>query len=628
MNLISIVLLFCFFTITQSKLEGFSKEIIDLRISLAECILQATNKFNYQKFDVIIYSRPIGIMQKSPISLDAFLLPKLSSLGVSVGVVNNPKIIKSEESMLIYHPRIYLVHFATKEDLNKQVDKFKELMILNPHAQFLFVSTAVFDKPHEIAFDLSNYLWKENVLNFYILLPRSLNITTFIIITWNAYKNGKCGDPLDKASYRFNTCSFGKTTRNMNWFNNRLPQKFGNCPIKVKYVVNPPYIIEKNNQISGLEIDMLKIIGEKLNLNFEYEKSALSEMGEVSKYGQFKGVFNDLNNKSADIAIGGYSKQYLNLVYFDTSQGYTQDALIFCVPDVPFISYAEYMIHFISYKCLLMIIVLHVAVSSLISILSTKDQEEHVSYKKFKWTTFNLLNVLRSSNISILPKTSKVRYLLMNYIIYSYLLTTIMNSVLVSYSTTKNYKRKYNSFDDIYNSKLKTYFFDIHRTILRTYGSGEALAEIEKRYRSCKNLRLCLHYVNEDKDASLCINDIFRNYIASTENGVNLYCIKRDTTPYSVNFVMRKGFPLTNRIKQLISRLQSAGFISKWKTLHAQTSPESDGLKVITREKFGPIFYLYGILIVAAIITFIIELICGNKNCHVYNYLRKINNDK
>ncbi|CAG9858743.1 unnamed protein product [Phyllotreta striolata] len=304
-----------------------------MNLSLTRCILRATRQFH--KFDDTVYIRPVTDESNPSVDeLDVILLPALSRSNKTIRILTNST---HSRNAVEQKPGAILVHFLEKEDLNVQLALLKKKWMLNRHGKFLFISTTIFNDSFDIASYFFDILWKENILNFYILLARPDRDAAFSVFSWDPYANGKCGNPLDKTLYDCVSCTYGKTDKPVNWFTKKIHK---NCPIHVKYINNPPYVMEMNS-LQGLDVDILSIIGEKLKLNFTYEKVSATEVGSVSENNQFSGVFRELRNGSVDVIIGGYAKQLSYLKYFDFSQEYTGDALILCTPDVPLKTYDE-----------------------------------------------------------------------------------------------------------------------------------------------------------------------------------------------------------------------------------------------------------------------------------------------
>lgn len=96
-----------------------------------------------------------------------------------------------------------------------------------------------------------------------------------------------------------------------------------------------------------------------------------------------------------------------------------------------------------------------------------------------------------------------------------------------------------------------------------------------------------------------------------------LYTFKENEFLVWVSYFMQRGFPLLERINELIYLLQAGGFVAKWDQdivfLRSKGQEISKNLS-LTIEHLEGAFYLLFIGLSSSVIVFICE-ICRNKGC-------------
>jgi hypothetical protein len=88
---------------------------------------------------------------------------------------------------------------------------------------------------------------------------------------------------------------------------------------------------------SGLEIDLLQVIAEKMNFKvsyFETENNNVEKWGERISEGNYTGLLGEMNEARADIALGDLFQTLHHLDVMDLTTPYTAECLTFITPEV------------------------------------------------------------------------------------------------------------------------------------------------------------------------------------------------------------------------------------------------------------------------------------------------------
>nr|MCJ2511727.1 Ionotropic receptor 102 [Diabrotica virgifera virgifera] len=530
-----------FITKTELELLPFSTEKINMRISLSQCVVSATNSFLIDNYQTVYYSLPL-VDTNDIVSLETYALPSLHALqNVTLLIKSFKSHTKGLKDKTIF--KNFILHFRTRVHLHQQLDSLKKRKLFNPHAKFLLVSSTIFKDPADLALYVSKYMFYENVVHSVIMTVDPRELTTFHVYSWGPYKSGQCGDNFQVAAKAVDSCSFGKYKYEINWFEHRIPKTFNKCPVRVKYAHAPPLIYQEENQLKGLEIELLSVIAHQLSLTMVYEETSVDEIGHVNSDGEVMGAFKNLENKTADIIIGGYPKEYLWSILFDASHSYTQDAVIWCAPSVPLLDDFQNLFKLMEIRCIFLMALAHLLLSLSIWWSSLNYSEEHHIYKNFVNTFVHSFAFFLGSAMPVAARTHKVRYFLLLFIFFGFFSVVTLNTHLISFSSRTYFQPKYSKVEDIYDNNLKAYSF-AQEKLFANLIDDKTFVKMKPRIKTCVDLKMCLKYVSVDQDSALCTTNFYKNYIIKNGTIKNIYCLNKERLPFSVNFIMRKGFPL------------------------------------------------------------------------------------
>ncbi|XP_074036039.1 uncharacterized protein [Leptinotarsa decemlineata] len=617
MYLRTTIVLIYFFVLCHSKLKPMNQEHIKEGISLSQCIATASEGFFESKSESITYHLPpFRNNERDDIKLDFLILQELYHLGTKDIFVKN----FDSESFRSYQKqkpvRFCIFEFRDEREIQKKVSKLKETTPLNSHLKFLLVSMTVFSQPFQIAQNVSRYLWHENIMESMIIIPKPRNRTHFLIYVYDPYGGESCSYDSKNFIHPFDVCSFGEVQSNISWIQKKSLKSFQNCTLRVRYQNHPPFVFVKQNRYTGVEVQILNTIADRMKLNFSYRTSTRDRSNEVTNPNNKTSVnvFESLMKKDFDIAIGGYPKICHISMFFDYSHSYMYDNLNWCVPALPRINGLENLIELISFHILVGILFLYITVTVIIWYLSMMSDEELPKYKNLMQVFMNLFRILAGSTVPRLPQTYRVRYFIFLFLIFCFYFNFTYTSLLMRNLTRPIFRQKYESLKDIYNDNLETYFFPGQEIYFEKETDGVPLSTIKARWKICENITLCLANISVKKDSSICISKIHRIYIKNHQNLPGIYCFK-DKVTHPVGLILRKGLPILDMVDDTLLKLLSGGIFAKWKRdllasgKYRTLEIESPRIKL---KHLSPVLFLHCITLTAASFVFIMELMFHN----------------
>ncbi|CAH2002207.1 unnamed protein product [Acanthoscelides obtectus] len=325
------VLIYCIFL--SANYAAIALNIHDFRLnatisdlithSLSSCI--AGNPKQFQLGSNILFSEFITSEDESIHIVDFFL----KALGSQRKLIHNNILSeagKRYENFAGSFPDTLIIHIEHEEDLKNNDMFFHPFDTSNPTV--IVICTNASSKPDRLARHIFNVTLARRLLNTMILLPEPSNITTFNIYSWSS-KKGPCLKSIKVQ--KVNSCSFGNMATIEKIISTR--RMFNKCTLNVGYKISPPHVIEINQTLTGIEVDLLSLLSEKLGFQLNFNDSMT--VGDAGGK-QVEALMNKLENHEIDFAIGRLVRKESRCIPFDCSQTINlKYQPVWCVPRVP-----------------------------------------------------------------------------------------------------------------------------------------------------------------------------------------------------------------------------------------------------------------------------------------------------
>ena len=236
--------------------------------------------------------------------------------------------ITADRSVL-HHSYILFVRKGEGSSLNEtienQVENLKYSTSWNPRGRFLVVVTESSNEPgHLLATHICSILWHvAGILNVVVLTPNKLPYNPLHVMsttrssadrlnlyTWFPFKLGVCGEVhdvilLDEWVFQ-NNFTF---SHNADLYPTKVPNDLMGCPIKVGTVGLDPYVImtenfpqkfgSSANKLTGLSVEIIKYVCEKINLTYVFLPPSVSI--EIESYAK---ALTELEERLSEVVTG------------------------------------------------------------------------------------------------------------------------------------------------------------------------------------------------------------------------------------------------------------------------------------------------------------------------------------
>lgn len=502
----------------------------------------------------------------------------------------------------------YVIYVKNRNELAAILGELKKIPSWNSHAKFMVVSKVTAENPHQVAVLYFKELWQVNAIDS-ILLIGVENVSDYFLFS---------GNPFRRIAIRSDICSLGRFENHIKLFDKMLMRCINNCQLRVHYVNAPPSVMNgergmlRSNYFvnQGFDMNLLNIIAIHLNLTLQHTKVD-GNWGYIYENGTIDGNLALLSNDSVDILIGSYLRTSERNAYFDTSDSHIEQYMVWCVGHDQILVGFKNMTNIFSYKLWILIIFMYVSISICIWILGIHQRREFASYKTLSDILLITVAIVLGVGTDPLPKTTIVRYFVAMLTLLGFNITLIYSGYLTGIVAAPKYVEKINSISDIYKYNLTTYFLRTDTWILGEDKINEIpMKVISEKWKNCPTINWCFENIAGKKAYSYFTNSLRQNYVIATK-GYPIRCIRHNTIPLQLTFVMKRGFPFLRQFNRIINRVIEGGFVFKWKQdllkhrpIHV-TSNDSN----IKFENLLPIFIFLLVSHVVSFIAFISEIL-------------------
>ncbi|CAH1981697.1 unnamed protein product [Acanthoscelides obtectus] len=343
---------------------------------------------------------------------------------------------------------------------------------------------------------------------------------------------------------------------------------FNKCTLNVGYKISPPHVIEVNQTLTGIEVDLLSLLSEKLGfqLNFIDSVTFCDAGGNHAKV-----LMNKLESQEIDFAIGGLIRTETRCIPFDCSHTMNMKCqLVWCVPRVPD-RMGSILAGYIWNDVWIYVLMLYLSLTICTWFVS-RSQDSYFKY---------LLNIMFAYFAAIFmvaqnrqPKTWYGRYFFSLILLLGMYMGIILGDVVTSILTSLYKTERYNTLDDIYKYDLPTHFaFHFLRYKKNEsdeqYLFGVPIKTMKRKWIYSKDVTEALSNVTKNH-ISFCLSDTQLSYCMTNDEKVRsirskIKCIKNPNEPSAdVIIWMRKQFLQSEAFVKNLKRIIDAGFIEKW----------------------------------------------------------------
>uniref|UniRef100_A0A2A4IVU0 Putative ionotropic receptor ligand binding domain-containing protein n=1 Tax=Heliothis virescens TaxID=7102 RepID=A0A2A4IVU0_HELVI len=471
----------------------------------------------------------------------------------------------------------------------------------NPKARFLII---VYDLDGDLELMFNTFL-KLHAINVVVV-----NATDDAhLYSYNPFDNYNCGKRYDEI------ISYGKCSQAHSYdlYPEKLVTRLQNCTFNVLLTQWPPYTIitanSSNNDdplMNGAEPYLIRTIGDKLgfNINILSSKNESEEFPTVSSEMTAVGTLKRIQDSEADILIGGMLLTPSRALAFSYVYGlfvYT-DEIRFVVKRASDIANWKYIyLEFDHTVWLLLLLALMTYSMLTVILLRTKDRS---------YVVLNLLSNLVLHGRTFQTRWS-VKYVLIIWVVFAYLVNTFYHSSLVSLVTHPVRDYQISTEEDLTKYQLKPCFSSImgkyYVESVQSDGSFDVMD-------GCYGLMESVTTVSKSSNMyTIILYGVYQYHEQKFFDEYGNHLIIPLPEPYSkviYSMYMYKGFPMVDELRHRSLQLRESGIVDK--VMRDMIFKKQIKYSYHHREyvpRFAIPWVLYIVGCSASIIAFVIEII-------------------
>ena len=479
------------------------------------------------------------------------------------------------------------------EIISSQLQALQDAGLLSNKSLFLIViCSRISQPPHDFASKIFEDLWHRfKIIDVTLLIPyfntnkpynsalpgvQVSSNETIDLYTWYPFSaSERCGkvsriDVIDKWPVQ-NSKGFLKNT---NLFPNKISGNSMGCTVKVATRVPPPITVEmaqdSKEKCSGLELNIVRCILEKLNLSVEYKFLVQTNKSEFD-------IQTDLTDETVsgdtDISVGGLTVSGRFISRADCTLPYLQDAVQWYVPCAKCSDPWTVLVRLYTldeWICALCAPFPLVMITRRIAILLNKyELRESQRYMTFQSCFSILASIAFGVSVTELPRTTVLRTFVFLHIIFSLSMSTMFQNYYTTFLLNPGLEKQISNISEILQSGIQFGYSPDTEESLRYVSNEYEYNIMQERRVMCNNQCQCLELMLKGVNFACVSNKLCAE--VAMQSRVSSYA-RRDVCvlPNEIEklrgtMYFKRGHPLLIHFNKFIRRMAEVGLISKWK---------------------------------------------------------------
>ncbi|KAJ9581667.1 hypothetical protein L9F63_023154 [Diploptera punctata] len=499
------------------------------------------------------------------------------------------------------------------EDLSDQLEELKASISWNGRARFLIVVRKSMKNPESFAQSLMRYLWEEaKIVDIVTLI---LCRKMFNIFTHFSYKSNEECTVAEKVILQehWHMNCVGCFPNGKEIFPSKISSNLHGCMLNISTSELIPNVVgQGKDNYTGLEIDLLRIIQKSLNftINFRTPKPGIM-------YETHYEMLEDLHLGLSDAVIGTFPLHLFIMQFADPTTTYLDNIIKWflpCAEQNPRMKKVSEIFTGSTWLALLVVFI----ISSVSTWWIAKNSQELSSYKHFSNAFCNLYSAAVGVSIPQMPKTNKLRFLVILMIWYYFAINTIFQSFFTSVLVDPGYGKQILTFEELQESGLLYGSYSDIELLLNA--SSTYVSKIKLKKTPCEEIAVCIERILTKRDVAVMNIPGAVEYLALDKlgTGIELKICSLPENVYKMSFAIyvAKGSPLRDMFNSVIRHVLEAGVMDKlWLDIqydlrlrNRNDESEEETFFVLGMSHLNIIFTMLIIGYLLGLITLILEL--------------------
>ena len=386
------------------------------------------------------------------------------------------------------------------------------------------------------------------------------------LFSWFPYTSPTRCDKLKEAVLLDRWNSDGEFVLKANLFPEKVPKTFHKCSTKLISFIFPPAVMQNSEKhYTGLEVNFIELIFERLNLTAEFNVSPNTRN---SFHPLFTESIQQLEPSSSDITIGGLPFHASIIGIVEATIPYFYVRVSWYVPcPIPASRWKSIYKIFgpLVWACFTGVAILAVIVMRLLAHYGTQIHvRESSNYNTIIYCIYNLLAVISGVPVPQKPISHSLRIFFTAWVWYSVAMGTVYQAYFIGHLVNPGFEKSITTVNELLESGIEYGY---------PGGGGLNFSDptfdiIKKNRKTCKTIYKCLQRVIERKDFATIFDSFHEQYFRTKlffhNIEVPVCTIPEDIFLFRVSTYMAKGNPLLYRFNEIITRIFESGLFEKW----------------------------------------------------------------
>jgi hypothetical protein len=417
--------------------------------------------------------------------------------------------------------------------------------------------------------------------------------------TWYPYESSdRCNPDEGTVTVKVFTVRNLSDIRRRDIFRGKFGKNLHRCPLNVYVEIKPPSVFPskriwynnsgyQNVYEDGIEIELLRIIGNALNMTLVIEDSTSIEYRKVTpsiyagRWATYSSALDYLTERT-----GGYLSVRLDWYApcADRHQRWSRFFNIFSVN---------------LWICFALSLVLAVITVRCISNYGhISHLHESKSYSNVFSVTANIIAVILSVSVNTQPRSAPLRLFFLCWLCYSVAISTVFLAYLTTFLIEPGYEETIRTVEQMVTSDMKFGFIDEYEAFFNNV-TDPVESVILNKYVKCPYLGACLNWAAVYQNISIVSGNwnvgILRDMVKlSDESNRPLLCELEDGGVENLDLVILvlRGCPLLELINDIIQHMTEASILTHIKK---RDFPKEKILLMLDAFKFDDTYTVFGI---------------------------------
>lgn len=526
-------------------------------------------------------------------------------------------------------PRNNFVIFAKNLEIAKNTFKYLAqtpfwqpdgnyiIMVMNPIRQIKF---------NETILNFMLYLWKYNVIKTVLIITEDAMKVSYKIFTWLPFENGRCGHNQNEISL-LGFCNDSKIISTTSTFDNRVPNDLNNCQVRVVAHIWPVHVLplSKNSEFTdGVEIALINAIAHQARMKIEYKLFTKEEAwGVVYPNRTSTGMLGVLGHGEADIAIGGYWPSRSRSSMYDMSIQYFYDEIKFIIHTAKSAQRWKSLTTIFGIDTWILLLASYVIITLLMQFLIIHTRRISMTNKELSITAMNLFGPIFMTPVNFVLERFNLRLFFILWVFSNFFLNASYQTSLTSVLATPSFEHQVSTLDEMIDNRFNFIFNMPTLGLLETW-DDKNFEVMLKHHVKCTPTLDCLLTVFQNLNYSTLLPHSYYKYeswrFKDKHGNSEMYVFDDTLMNYITVMYMTKGYPLKERINDLIARTTESGLVKHWLQMVYLKQKLITSLMVEDNKEPEPLSleHLYGIFMLlvmgwsVAMLSFIVEVLTKN----------------